>query len=140
MESIVFKRWSNKKYAVLNSFHKIIHIGTLSLACNMLMIQPVLTQSDTTSPTMFYMLEEVETISELDAQIYSPILRQLLLIRQEQLETVSSRSIAGLLDHYPGIDIRTRGFNGIQSDISIQGGSFDQSMVLLNGIDMSNQV
>ena len=138
MEPIVFKRWSNKGYAVFATFHKVIRIATLSLAYNMLQLQPVLAQADTLSPAMFFELEEVETVGEQEAELYSPLLRQLQLIRHDQLEAVSSRSVATLLGYYPGVDIRTRGADGIQSDLSIQGGSFDQSLVLLNGIDMSN--
>lgn len=138
MEPIRFRRWSNRRSAVLSTFHKVIHIGTLSLSYSLLQLQPVLAQSDTTSPALFYHLEEVEAIGEQEAELYSPQLRQLLLIQQEQLELVSSRSIPDLLDHIPGVDIRTRGQKGIQSDLSIQGGTFDQSLVLLNGIDMSD--
>ncbi|MEX0986669.1 MAG: TonB-dependent receptor [Bacteroidales bacterium] len=138
MEPIVFRQWSNKKYAVLASFHKVIRIATLSLAYSLVQGQPVNAQSDTVSPKLFYDLEEVEAVGEQEAELYSPLLRQLLLIKQDQLELSSSQSIADILDFYPGIDIRTRGVNGIQSDINIQGGSFDQTLVLLNGIDMSN--
>jgi iron complex outermembrane receptor protein len=138
MEKIFFKRWTNKAYAVLSSFHKEIQIGTLALSCILLQLQPVLSQADTASPMMFYDLEEVESLSEDEADIYAPQLRQLLLIKQEQLDLVSSRSIADILNYYPGIDIRTRGPKGIQSDLNIQGGSFDQSLVLLNGIDVSD--
>ncbi len=135
---LVFRRWSNRGYAVLCTFHRVIRIATLSVAYNLLQAQPLLAQADTLSPVMFFDLEEVETVGEQETVIYSPLLRQLHLIRQEQIEAVSSRPIDALLGYYPGIDIRSRGTNGIQSDISIQGGSFDQSLVLLNGIDMSD--
>ncbi|MEX0982440.1 MAG: TonB-dependent receptor [Bacteroidales bacterium] len=138
MEPIVFKHWSNKGYAAFSTLHKVIRIATLSLAYNLLQIQPVLAQSDTLSPKMFFDLEEVEMIGEQESTLYSPLLRQLQLIQLDQLTAVSSRSVAALLDYYPGIDIRTRGVHGIQSDVSIQGGSFDQSLILINGIDMSD--
>ncbi|MDF1570706.1 MAG: TonB-dependent receptor [Bacteroidales bacterium] len=138
MEPIVFRRWSNKKYAVLATFHKVIRIATLSLACSLVQLQPLLAQSDTAAPAIHYELEEVETVTQQEADLYSPVLRQLLTIRQEKLEISSPRSLPDLLDHYPGVDIRTRGVHGVQSDLSIQGGSFDQSLVLLNGIDMTN--
>lgn len=138
MEPIVFKHWTNKGYAIMRTFHRVVRIATLSLAYNMLQLQPVLAQTDTLSPKMFFELEEVETVGEQEADLYSPLLRQLQLIRHDQLEAVSSRSLATLLGYYPGIDIRTRGVHGVQSDLSIRGGSFDQSLVLLNGIDMSN--
>jgi vitamin B12 transporter len=138
MEPIVFKHWSNKGYAIFRTFHRVVRIATLSVAYNLLLAQPVLAQADTLSPKMFFELEEVETVGGQEADLYSPLLRQLQLIRFDQLEAVSSRSVATLLGYYPGIDIRTRGVHGVQSDLSIRGGSFDQSLVLLNGIDMSN--
>jgi vitamin B12 transporter len=138
MEPIVFKHWSNKGYAIMRTFHRVVRIATLSLAYNMLQLQPVLAQADTLSPKMFFELEEVETVGEQESDLYSPLLRQLQLIRHDRLEAVSSRSVATLLGYYPGTDIRTRGVHGVQSDLSIRGGSFDQSLVLLNGIDMSN--
>ena len=138
MEPIVFKHWSNKGYAILRTFHRVVRIATLSMAYSLLQLQPVLAQADTLSPKMFFELEEVETVGEQEADLYSPLLRQLQLISHDQLKAVSSRSVATMLGYYPGIDIRSRGANGIQSDLSIQGGSFDQSLVLLNGIDMSD--
>lgn len=138
MEPIVFRRWSNKNYAVLATFHKVIRIATLSLAYSLVQLQPLIAQADTVAPSIHFELEEVETVTQQEADLYSPLLRQLLLIRQEQLESSAPRSLPDLLDHYPGVDIRTRGVHGVQSDLSIQGGSFDQSLVLLNGIDMTN--
>jgi vitamin B12 transporter len=37
-----------------------------------------------------------------------------------------------------GVDIRQRGPAGVQGDIGIRGGSFDQSLVLLNGMKLSD--
>ena len=138
MEPIVFRRWSNKRYAILSSFHKVIRIGTLSLCYSLLQQQPVLAQADSLAPRIFLELEEVESISSQEAELYSPLLRQLMILRQEQLEFSSSRSLPDILNYLPGVDIRTRGIHGMQSDLSIQGGSFDQSLVLLNGVNVSN--
>ncbi len=138
MEPIVFRKWSNKKYAVLSTFHKVIRIATLSLAYSLVQLQPLIAQTDTVAHSIHLELEEVETVTQQEADLYSPLLRQLILLSQEQLENSAPRSLPDLLDHYPGVDIRTRGVHGVQSDLSIQGGSFDQSLVLLNGIDMTN--
>lgn len=37
-----------------------------------------------------------------------------------------------------GVDVRQRGPAGVQADIGIRGGSFDQSLVLLNGMKLSD--
>jgi len=138
MEPLVFRQWSNKKYAVLCTFHRVIRIATLSLSCMLVIGRPAAAQADTTAPRLFYDLEEVEATGEQEAALYSPYLRQVLIIQQDQLLPAPSRSLADLLDDYPGIDIRTRGVRGIQSDLSIQGGSFDQSQVLLNGMEITD--
>jgi len=57
-------------------------------------------------------------------------------IEQSQLQAIES--IDDLLKLIPGIDIRTRGSKGVQSDISIRGGNFDQVLILLNGIPVQN--
>lgn len=38
----------------------------------------------------------------------------------------------------PSVDLRERGSKGVQADISVRGGSFDQTIVMLNGIDFSD--
>ncbi len=37
-----------------------------------------------------------------------------------------------------GVDVRQRGPEGVQTDISIRGGSFDQTLLLLNGLKLSD--
>ena len=138
MDAFCFKHWSNKKYAILGSLHKVIRIGTLSVAYTLLQLQPVLAQSDTASPVLFYDLEEVESIIENETEIYSPSLRSISTILQKQIVSSPAPSLAQLIDNYPLTDIRTRGYHGIQSDLNIQGGSFDQSIVLLNGLNISD--
>lgn len=138
MESFCFKHWSNKKYAILRSLHKVIRIGTLSVVYTILQLQPVMSQSDTTSPVLYFELEEVESIAEPVAEVYASSLRTITTIRQKQIVSSPAPSLAQLLDNYPLTDIRTRGFHGIQSDINIQGGSFDQSIILLNGLNLSD--
>lgn len=43
-----------------------------------------------------------------------------------------------LLRTLPGVDIRQRGMGSTQADISIRGGSFDQVLVLVNGINVTD--
>ena len=48
------------------------------------------------------------------------------------------QNVDELLESVAGIDIRQRGVGGTQSDISIRGGSFDQVLVLLNGVNITD--
>ncbi len=56
-----------------------------------------------------------------------------LLIRAAPVQTVND-----LLKYAVGVDVRQRGAMGVQTDISIRGGTFDQIAVLLNGINISD--
>ena len=46
--------------------------------------------------------------------------------------------MADLLQEVAGVDIRRRGTGGMQSDLYIRGGSFDQTLLLVNGMKMED--
>lgn len=46
--------------------------------------------------------------------------------------------IADILKNVAGVDMRQRGVNGIQTDAAIRGSSFDQVLVLVNGVRMAD--
>ena len=56
-----------------------------------------------------------------------------LLIRSAPAQTVND-----LLKYAVGVDARQRGAMGVQTDIGIRGGTFDQIAVLLNGVNISD--
>lgn len=62
--------------------------------------------------------------------------RQVFVCSQLQLPAVFS--VQELLEHLPGLDVRQRGPAGTQADLSIRGGGFDQAMVLVNGVDLTD--
>jgi vitamin B12 transporter len=64
--------------------------------------------------------------------------RNIWIIDNQQIRKLPNRSIAELLSYATGIDVRQRGPGGVQADISIDGGTFDQTLVLINGIKVSD--
>jgi len=71
-------------------------------------------------------------------KIYSELGRVLTVVNQEQITRSAARSLDELLDYVSGLDVRQRGANGVQADISVRGGSFDQVLVLLNGVNITD--
>ncbi|MDR2841067.1 MAG: TonB-dependent receptor [Paludibacter sp.] len=69
--------------------------------------------------------------------IYTPP-RIVNVIDFQEIEKLPVSNIDQLLETITGIDIRNRGVGGTQSDISIRGGSFDQVLVLLNGVNITD--
>jgi len=60
--------------------------------------------------------------------------RNIQVIDRRQIEALPARSVNELLSHVAGVDLRQRGPFGIQADVAIDGGSFEQTLVLVNGI------
>ena len=52
--------------------------------------------------------------------------------------TTEQTTIAQVLATIPGIDVRTRGAYGSQADVSVRGGTFDQVIICLNGIPVTD--
>lgn len=64
--------------------------------------------------------------------------RNIWIIDNQQIKNLPSRSISELLSYVTGVDVRQRGPGGVQADISIDGGTFDQTLVLINGVKVSD--
>lgn len=62
--------------------------------------------------------------------------RDIQVITQEQIQRLPARSLNEVLSYISGVDIRQRGPFGTQTDLSIDGGTSEQSIVLINGVKM----
>ncbi len=95
-------------------------------------VQAQTNKSDTTT------LKEV-IISENRLQTpFSKQARNIQLITKEQIAELPVKSINEVLAYIGGVDVRQRGPFGTQADISIDGGSFEQTLILLNGVKISD--
>lgn len=103
----------------------------LVLACFALHAQA---QMDT---VYVYGLDEV-SVTGTQIKVASDALRVVSVLPKEEIATLPVTSVADLLDYLPGIDVRTRGANGVQADISMRGGTFDQVLVMLNGVNLTD--
>lgn len=60
------------------------------------------------------------------------------IINAEEIARMPVSTVADLLDQLPGVDLRSRGSDGVQGDLSMRGGTFDQVLVLLNGVNITD--
>lgn len=60
------------------------------------------------------------------------------LLTKKQIQVQPALSIDELLSFNSAIDIRRKGINGIQSDINIRGGSFEQALIMIDGVRMND--
>ncbi len=64
--------------------------------------------------------------------------RNIQILDSKQIKALPVKSTNELLAYVAGVDIRQRGPWGSQTDISIDGSTFDQVLVLINGVKMSD--
>lgn len=64
--------------------------------------------------------------------------RDIQIITAKEIKQLPVQSVNELLEYVGGIDIRQRGPFGTQADVSMDGGTFEQTLVLLNGIKLIN--
>jgi vitamin B12 transporter len=93
--------------------------------------------TDTTSPTTRHLEEVVVRENRLSAPLKA-LNRNITIISRKEIDATAATSISEILSHVPGLDVRQRGPGGMQADIGIDGGTFDQTLVLLNGIKITD--
>jgi len=69
---------------------------------------------------------------------YNEVNENVTVITKQQIQNSPATSIDELLQFHSGLDIKRRGSNGVQSDITIRGSSFEQVLILVNGIRMND--
>lgn len=60
------------------------------------------------------------------------------VLEQSDLQKLPVNNVIDALEYVSGIDVRKRGISGIQADIGIRGSSYDQTLVLLDGMRMND--
>lgn len=64
--------------------------------------------------------------------------RNIEILDAEQIKQLPVKSLNEVLGFLNGVDLRQRGPFGAQADVSIDGGSFEQTLILVNGAKISD--
>lgn len=138
-----FRRFLRQAYSAFNSMHRLVNIGVVS-GCAILFLtaSPVTAQNAAQGEEQQKVLEEeldevIVTASRIEVPV-NQVARLVTVISKEQIEQAPVQSIQDLLVYAANIDVIQRGGHGVQADISIRGGTFDQNAILLNGVNVSN--
>ena len=81
-------------------------------------------------------IEEVTITS--NRSMYNEEFKIIHTIDAQEIKSSANQTIADILEFAINIDNRERGGQGVQSDISIRGGTFEQTLILINGIKMND--
>lgn len=151
-----FRRFCRGKFATFQSLHKEVSIGRLAnyiadkqlkkskavqsfATTAMLVCAPFSISADEPSNEEIAVIPLNEVVvSAVQTQNQSNALHVASTLSAEEIKNLPIQSLNDLLDQLPQTDIRTRGSNGVQADLSINGSTFDQTIVLLNGINFTD--
>jgi len=141
---LTFKKFGRKGYSVFRSIHKTVRIGCLSISYLLFAIPSngeknlLVVGHDTISSIKDIEVEEVVVSAQRAPVAFSQVARIVKVIGKEEIQSAPVQSLQDLLRYALNVDVRQRGNLGVQSDISIRGGSFDQVLILLNGININD--
>ena len=89
-------------------------------------------QQDTTN-----LKEVIVSTSKLEIP-FSKNFRTVTVISSNYIKNSPANNVSNLLQEITGIDVRRRGVGGIQGDLYIRGGGFDQTLLLVDGMKMDD--
>ena len=139
-----FKKWGRKGYSVFQSMHKMVRIGSLSVSYLLFAIPSnaeinmMVVGHDTINSMKSIEVDEVVVSAQRAPVAFSQVARMVRVIAKEEIQSAPVQSLQDLLGYALNVDVRQRGNYGVQADISIRGGSFDQVLILLNGININD--
>lgn len=136
---LTFRKWGRKNYSAFLTLHRVVKISVLSTIYFISVpAVSVAMEKDTSEVKMQYDLDEIEVSAQRAPALYSQVARIVSVIERKEIESAPVQSVPELLEYIAGVDVRQRGTEGVQSDVSIRGGTFDQMLILLNGVNITD--
>ncbi|MEL0335147.1 MAG: TonB-dependent receptor plug domain-containing protein, partial [Flavobacteriales bacterium] len=83
-------------------------------------------------------LNEVPVSASLGKDTYASATKQITILTAKEIQELPVVNINELLEYVAGVDMRQRGPLDVQGDLGVRGGTFDQTLVLVNGVRMNN--
>ncbi|GGC13609.1 hypothetical protein GCM10011325_45680 [Dyadobacter sediminis] len=111
--------------SIQSVFIKISFSGIFLLICHLAAAQEIA-------------LDPVTVTSSLTEKRASQTGRNIAVIKGEYFRNLPVNSIDELLRYVPGVEIQARGPMGSQSDIVLRGGTFQQVLVILDGLRLND--
>ncbi len=140
-KAYTWKQYSHKGYSAFASLGRLVKIGVLSVA-TLNTVTPIqaeterMTSKETDGDTRT--LDEIQISGSLAPLTQLQSARIVSVVSRDDIQAAGVQSTNDLLKLASGVDVRQRGGFGIQTDISIDGGTFDQITLLLNGVNISS--
>ena len=144
-QALRFKHFTRRSYALFSCIGREVLICTLSVAtltyakADGISTKPVHTAVVADSlGREDVKLDEVTVTSSRVPLTALQSAKIVSVMSRDDIQRAEAASVNDLLKLATGVDVRQRGGFGVQTDISINGGTFDQITILLNGVNISS--
>jgi vitamin B12 transporter len=131
-KKMTFSKWSRKSNSAFLSLGKTIKIAVLSAGYFLLHAFNTVAQTDTIKIQDVTVSAYKTPVSFVDAA------RVINMVSGEEISEAPLTSVQDALKSVLNVDLRERGVYGVQTDLNIRGGSFEQNVVLINGVKMTD--
>lgn len=83
-------------------------------------------------------LQELQVSATRSSVEFSEASRTVRVITRKEIDNAPVNTVNELLEYATNVDVRQRGAQGVQADLSIRGSGFEQVLILLNGVKMTD--
>lgn len=148
---LVFRGFQRKGFSLFAALGREVKVGVLSVATLSTAMTAFATAHSNTVlqlRTHSSLQKGVEDEQELGENVVTtssrtPLAaevaaRQVMTLKAEELSAAGITSINDVLKLAAAVDVRQRGGFGVQTDVGINGGTFDQITILVNGVSIVN--
>lgn len=136
---VCFSKWTRKKYAAFNSLGKIIKICVIVDTMTIIATQAkCATMVESEEVVDSVMVDEVMVSSDRVTSSFSQLIVPVAIVKADDFAAAPQQNLIDALEYTAQIDIRQRGLLGVQSDLSIRGGTPDQNAIILNKINITD--
>ena len=141
-QPLVFHHFGNHGYSLFACLGRevvcsVLSVATLTYAsAESVSTHPVTADSVATRTDRELMLDEVSVTGSRAPLTQSQAARMVTVLDRADIQQAPVQSVNDLLKYAVGVDVRQRGAIGAQTDISVRGGTSEQIIVLLNGINI----
>ena len=137
-----FKRFSRKGYALFSVLGREVLIGVLSVAVvSHATAEGISVVEELAKDTVVreaQTLDDVVVLGSRAPLTEGETAKIVTVITSDDIHRAAVATVNDALKMATGVDVRQRGGFGVQTDISIGGGTFDQIAILLNGVNIGN--
>lgn len=142
LQALRFSHFTRKSYALFSCLGKEVLIGTLSATTlTYAKADGISTREVLATDSLGHQEVKLDEVIVTGSRAPLTALQSakiVAVISREDIDRAPAATVNDILKTAIGVDVRQRGGFGVQTDISINGGTFDQITILLNGINISS--